>query len=258
MSDSQQARVQAQFGQHAAAYVTSATHAAGAELARLVALAQPQPGWTMLDVATGGGHTALTFAPRVRQVIACDVTLPMLRAARDFVAGQGAGGVWYGGGAAEHLPFAPARFDLITCRIAAHHFSDLFGFVLECARVLKPGGRLLVQDMVLPPDEQAARYVDAFEKYRDPSHQRAYADYEWQGTLLDAGLTVEHSEIIQKRHELIPWAQRTGCPPDVIDRLQVLLLRAPAPVREWMQPDYAGTDYATFCNRHILLCGSKP
>ena len=59
-------RARSQFGRTAAAYVTSAGHAKGAELAEMVAYAEtvfgPLEGRTALDVATGGGHTALAFA----------------------------------------------------------------------------------------------------------------------------------------------------------------------------------------------------
>jgi ubiquinone/menaquinone biosynthesis C-methylase UbiE len=256
MSDDIKSQAQERFGKFAQGYVDSKTHAQGGELARLLELAQPQSDWLALDVATGGGHTALAFAPHIRQVVAYDLTPLMLQAARKFITQQ-VENVAFVAGDAENMPFADARFDLITCRIAAHHFPDVFKFAQSCRRVLKPGGTLLIQDIVLPDDEKAARYVDSFEKLRDPSHNRAYAEYEWRGTFLDAGLSVDSTEIILKRHEFLPWAQRQGCTPEVIERLQVMLLRAPQTVLDWMQPEYAGTDYATFCNRHLIIRGRR-
>jgi hypothetical protein len=85
--------------------------------------------------------------------------------------------------------------------------------------VLKAGGLLLVQDHVLPEDEQAARYVDAFERLRDPSHNRAYAQTEWVDMFRTARLKVEHTEQIIKRHAFMPWAERQGCTPETIERL---------------------------------------
>jgi len=58
--------VTARFAAHAQGYVTSPSHAAGDDLERLVTLAEPQPDWRLLDVATGGGHTALRFAADTR------------------------------------------------------------------------------------------------------------------------------------------------------------------------------------------------
>ena len=59
------------------------------------------------------------------------------------------------------LQFNAESFDLVTCRIAAHHFSDAKLFVKEATRVLKPGGLLLVQDQVMPEDDMTARYIEA-------------------------------------------------------------------------------------------------
>jgi SAM-dependent methyltransferase len=258
MSDDIKAQAQARFGEYAQGYVTSATHAKGAELERLVQMAQPQPTWRMLDIATGGGHTALKFAPLVQEVVAYDYATPMLDAARQFIEGQGVTNVAYVQGDAENLPFEDAEFDFVTNRIAAHHFPDVFKFAQGCYRILKPGGTLLIQDQVVPDNERDAFYVNSFEKLRDPSHVRALPGYEWNGTLLDAGFAVEETEVIIKRHELLHWAKMQGSTPEVIERLQVLLLQAPPRVVAWMLPEYAGTDFATFCNRHILIVAKKP
>ena len=70
--------VQEQFGKTAAHYLTSKPHAKGKSLERLVELTSPQKGWSVLDVATGGGHVAYTFAPHVARVWATDITQEML------------------------------------------------------------------------------------------------------------------------------------------------------------------------------------
>jgi protein-L-isoaspartate O-methyltransferase len=62
--------IQRKFGEATAEYAASAVHARGASLARLVELVDPKPSWRVLDVATGAGHTALAFAPRVARVTA--------------------------------------------------------------------------------------------------------------------------------------------------------------------------------------------
>src|SRR4051812_30238835 len=77
------ALAQAQFGPVAQAYVTSTRHAEGADLQRLVELAAPRGNERMVDIATGGGHTALRFAPHVASVVAFDLTASMLKAARE-------------------------------------------------------------------------------------------------------------------------------------------------------------------------------
>lgn len=250
-------QAQQRFGQRAQGYVSSENHAKGGDLERLIELAQPQPGWLALDVATGGGHTALKFAPHVARLIASDLTPAMLGAARDFIRGKGATNVNFSAADAESLPFAGGTFDLVTCRIAPHHFPDVFRFVQECARVLKPVGLLLVQDQLVPDDDRAARYLDAFERLRDPSHNRIYAEYEWRGMFLDAGLSVEAAEGYAKTADLVPWAELQDCTPEVIERLQVMLAQAPQAVADWLHTTCAGTKDATFDHRYILILGRK-
>lgn len=258
MPDDPKSQAQDRFNRLADRYVTSTSHAKGGELDRLLAIAQPAPDWLALDIATGGGHTALKFAPQVRRMIAADIGVNMLAAARQFITSSGAANVTYAASDAEHLAFATNTFDLVTCRIAPHHFPDVFRFITECARVLKPGGYLLIQDHVLPEDERDGKYVDAFERLRDPSHNRAYAEYEWRGLYLDAGLTVEHTEEITKRHPLVSWAERQECTPATIERLQILLKQAPAAVAAWMQPECTGTADASFLGHHLIILGRKP
>src|SRR5688572_28823263 len=82
-------RVQQHFGATAHEYVTSARHASGGGLDQLVELAEPTPDSDALDIATGGGHTALALAPHVRQIIASDLTPKMLDAAKGFLIEKG-------------------------------------------------------------------------------------------------------------------------------------------------------------------------
>jgi ubiquinone/menaquinone biosynthesis C-methylase UbiE len=249
---------QSRYSQFARSYVTSETHARGPELDRLVELARPAAGWNVLDVATGGGHTALKFAPLVARVVATDITPEMLEQAEAFVTSRGGDNVRFELADAEELPFDDGAFDLVTCRIAPHHFADAPRFVREGARVLKVSGLLLVQDHVLPEDEAAARYIDAFERLRDPSHHRAYAESEWEAMFQAAGLRVEQAEQILKRHQFLPWAERQGCTPDIIGRLVEVVEQASGPVAEWMQPRDFGTPQATFVDHHIIIAGRKP
>jgi ubiquinone/menaquinone biosynthesis C-methylase UbiE len=113
----------------------------GESLDRLLVLAAPQPGWRLLNVATGGGHTALAFAPRVREVVATDLTPDRLAAPASYIRGLGAANVVCREADAIALPFDDGEFDLVTCRVAPHHFPDRAQFVREMARVLRPGAQ---------------------------------------------------------------------------------------------------------------------
>src|SRR5712692_8211664 len=125
--------VQEQFGATAAHYLTSKPHAKGKSLERLVELVQPKPGWRALDVATGAGHTAYAFAPHVARVWATDITEEMLTLVRAEIDKRKLANVRVAYAKAEALPFEDESFDLVTCRIAPHHF-DSIALFLDAAR----------------------------------------------------------------------------------------------------------------------------
>lgn len=207
MTEQTKAAVRREFGANATAYVTSAPHAKGASLERLRTLVELQPAWRVLDVATGAGHTALTFAPHVQQVWATDITPEMLEQVRRQAEQRQVTNLIIELADAEQLPYADAMFDLVTCRIAPHHFDAPDRFVTEAARVLAPGGVLAVVDNIVPHG-RAGAYVNAFEKLRDPSHVRCLSMEEWRDLFVRCGFAVGHAETIVKRIDFGDWAAR--------------------------------------------------
>jgi len=248
---------QQQFGTHAQGYVNSPTHASGSNLDRLVEAVAPRPGMRALDIATGGGHTARRLWQAGAWTVAGDLTLPMLRAARASLCAQGCDGVTFVQLDAEDLPFATGAFDAVTCRIAPHHFPDVARFVREMARVVRPGGVVGVVDQLAPSDPKAARYINAFERLRDPSHLWAYNQAEWEGFFTGAGLAVETVETFAVDHTLGEWTERMGCDAATTLRLRAMMVHAPEPVVEWMRPHVTPVGDPTFVIRQILIVGRK-
>lgn len=239
--------VERQFGAHAAAYATSNVHAKGASLQRIVDLVRPQSEWRVLDVATGAGHTAATFAPQVASVIAGDLTEEMLAEAAKLAAARNLANMTTKRMDASELPFPDASFDLVTCRIAAHHFPQPARFAAEVARVLVPGGLFALVDNVAPdalttPGVDAVSLVAAerayneFERLRDPSHVRALTASEWQTVLGWSGLRLVHAELMRKEMQLGDWARRLGCDATTIDRLRGMLDEASPALAAFLQP----------------------
>jgi ubiquinone/menaquinone biosynthesis C-methylase UbiE len=234
MTEQTKATVRREFGANAAAYVTSATHAKGASLERLLALTNPQPDWQMLDIATGAGHTAFLFAPHVRRVWATDITPEMLDQVRQHAPARGVDNLVIELADAEKLPYADGAFDLVTCRIAPHHFDFPEHFVGEAARVLKPGGVLAVVDNIVP-DGLAGDYINAFEKLRDPSHVRCLSIEAWQARFEHHSLVVEHAETLYKRVEFTTWAARHDA--NMQRYLLAMLHQAHGEAAEFLQPE---------------------
>ena len=257
-------KVQQQFGANAAAYATSPVHAKGYSLTRLVEITQPQPDWQVLDVATAAGHTAFAFAPYVAHVIASDLTPEMLTVAADLAAEKGLPNVSFEPADAEALPYEATAFDLVTCRIAPHHFPDIQQFINEAARVLKPGGLLAVVDNIVPGTHlrgkkarlinEAGSYVNAFEKLRDPSHGRCWSISEWERGFAQAGFTVQHQELLHKEMEFAPWAARMQVSPEDTIRLKAMLVQAPTAVSDFLTPQISN-DRITFRLTELLVVG---
>jgi ubiquinone/menaquinone biosynthesis C-methylase UbiE len=236
------ARVRAFFGANASAYITSTTHAQGESLARIVALAAPAAQDVVLDVATGAGHNALSFAPHVQQVVATDLTPQMLTEARQLAGTRRVRNVRFCQGDAEHLPFASNSFGVVTSRIAPHHFPDVARAVREMARVCQAGGCVAIVDNITPEEEATAAYINAFETCRDPSHHWAYSLTQWRTFFGQAGLTLAAEETLIKPMNFAAWTARFGLEDDVIEDLRQQLFNAPLPVRAHLQPRLEGQE----------------
>jgi ubiquinone/menaquinone biosynthesis C-methylase UbiE len=228
--------VQAQFGAVAEKYVTSSIHARGDDLGRMIELAHPRGHERLLDIATGGGHTALAFAPHVREVVATDLTPRMLEAATAFIRRQGAANVSFELADAEALPFPYASFDIVTTRIAPHHFPNPQEYIREVARVLRPGGLFVLDDNMAPEDRELDLFMNRFEQWRDPGHVRNHTVAEWRLWMELAGLYVQHVEPLQgKRYDFASWTAQMRMPEAERDALEAWLIAAPARCAEFFQ-----------------------
>jgi SAM-dependent methyltransferase len=186
------------WSERADLYRESEAHREGKDLDLIVEWAEGQ---NALDVATGGGHVARRLSEA-----GFDVTT------LDPAPGMGATVV----APAEDIPFADGSFDVVACRVAAHHFADVTKAVGEMARVSR--GLVLMADNLFLGER-----VEEAEKLRDPTHVRCYSEGEWRGLFAGAGLTVEDMRSFEKRIELEPWLARAGCEGDEARRVQELL-----------------------------------
>lgn len=261
MSDEQDAakdRNRTQFGANASNYATSPVHAKGASLARMVELAEPKSDWRALDVASAAGHTAFAFAPHVASVIATDLTPEMVALATEQAAERGLSNVRTKLADAEALPFEDNSFELVTCRIAPHHFPTPATFIHEVARVLAPGGTFAMVDNIVPKDADVAAVYNAWELRRDPSHIRALSMDEWTSLCVGAGLEVRHVETAPKVMGFQFWVDNMSVPEDDRPGLLADLLHADDNVAAFLQPSGSTAADAAFVLTEGLVIAVAP
>jgi SAM-dependent methyltransferase len=188
-------------------YAGSREHSEGDDLERVVAWCEPGPGVTALDVATGGGHVARRLHDLGCAVTSCDAAAGMRP---DVVC------------PAEELPFEDGAFDVVVCRVAAHHFTDPGRALREMARVTR---RLVVFEDTLWVDERVHRA----EKVRDATHVRQYARAEFLRMFAAAGLDVLAEATFLRRHEMSDWLSATGCDGACAEEVRRLLAHVAEP-----------------------------
>jgi ubiquinone/menaquinone biosynthesis C-methylase UbiE len=203
--DSKQSASAAQFDRQSDRYgkshILADTQDVAAGLEGLAASA----GATALDVATGGGHTALWLARHGWKVAAGDIAPRMLESAKKLCAESGLE-IETRLFPAEVMPFATGSFDLVTVRVAPHHFSSPAKFILETARVLKQEGHFLLIDGSVPEeDPETEEWLHRIEKWRDPSHGRLLSRKSWEELVRAAGLKIVRSELHPLKQPDLQW-----------------------------------------------------
>lgn len=212
MTTSHEALVERQFGAQAAAYVASAAHAAGADLDRIEAIVRGQGTARLLDLGCGGGHAAYRAAPHVAQVVACDLSPAMLAAVAVEAERRGIANIAVEAAAAEALPFADGAFDILLCRLTAHHWRDWEAGLRAARRVTRAGGRAVFIDTVAPADAPVDTHLQAIELLRDPSHVRNRRIDEWVAALARAGFAVERVGTHRLPLDFALWIARMRTP----------------------------------------------
>lgn len=249
-------KAQQQFSPNAERYARAAYFSMNAALAEMIEVMQPAPHWRMLDVATGGGHTAFAFAPAVQRVIAADVTPAMLRAASIVAQERSLHNIAFEAADAETLPHDDAVFDAVTCRVAAHHFSDAGEGVRQMARVTKAGGQVGLIDPVVPYERAAADEINAWEMLRDPSHVACLTVNGWASLFCAANLDAVHINTFEVEVDFDDLMSRAGRDVATTDALRRRLLHGSPAMREFFKPQSRGSRL-TFTWPQVLIVGRK-
>lgn len=254
MDESIKEKVKEVFGKNADKYRTSDIHAKGDDLPLLAEWLEPHNTWTVLDIATGGGHVSKALAPHVKSVFSTDLTEKMLENTANFLDTLFEN-ISYVIADAEALPFLKNRFDAVVCRIAPHHFPNPEKFVQEAARVLKPGGRFVLIDNVAPEDPKLAEFMNKTEKLRDNSHVRCLSKLEWSSLLRRYGL-VETKTLDRKKIFQYPvWVARTTESEEQIEQVTEHLLAADQDTANYFSLNVEGNRIQSFViDEWMVMC----
>ncbi len=197
------------FNEAAFNYYISSDHIKGDDLDLIRKNFKNKEFECLLDVATGAGHCAAAVPARKRFTL--DPSMPMLKTARDkFGLSMPVCAV------AESLPFTDNTFDIITCRIAMHHFRNPHSFFREAKRVLRPLGWMIVIDNVVDVEDS---YLNVIEYIRDSTHIRSYTLEEILGFAGEDFRLIDYSCIF-KKHDFPEWAGRLAEGPEAVERIE--------------------------------------
>jgi ubiquinone/menaquinone biosynthesis C-methylase UbiE len=152
--------------------------------ASLEALGLEQPD-RLLDLGCGTGSASRTAAAKAASVVGVDLSPEMIGRAHEL--GAGLENVRFEVGDAEHLRFDDGVFTAVLCSNSFHHYPDPVRAVREMARVLEPGGRLVIGDACA--DTRIVRIADLALRRLEPGHVRIYRSGDVGSFLAAAGLT---------------------------------------------------------------------
>jgi ubiquinone/menaquinone biosynthesis C-methylase UbiE len=223
-----------QFGSTATRYLASPVHSSGADLDRLARLARESRISSALDLGCGAGHASYALARGgASRVVAYDLSEQMLEVAAAEAKERGHDQMEFRAGPAEQLPFPDTSFDLVVTRYSAHHWMNALAAVHEAARILKPGGTLIVIDVLAPENPLMDTVLQTVEILRDLSHVRDYRESEWRSMLEAANLSSPCVHRWRLQMEFDSWVARIRTTPARVDALKVVLDELPSEAREY-------------------------
>lgn len=211
-----------EFTRQAMSFGRSEALTSAQTLGALVELVPEDPRAQWIDVACGPGVVTRAMAERVGSVSGVDLTPAMIEEAEKRAREEGFRNVDFAVGDATSLDFADDAFEGAITRLSLHHVPAPRRVVAEMARVVCPGGMVVVADLAAGRDRDAAAWREEIERLRDPSHWACVTPERLREAGAAAGLVLENEEIVPVDIDFDDWLARGSGGPaaaGLIDRL---------------------------------------
>jgi ubiquinone/menaquinone biosynthesis C-methylase UbiE len=213
-----------------------------------------------IDVACGPGTFTRPFASRVGRAVGIDLTPAMIEKARAESARAGITNIEFIRGDIYALPFTDGVANIVACGYAFHHMQEPARALAEMTRVLRPGGRVAIAD-IIAAEGLGGEIQNKVERVRDPSHTSAQTVLQFRRLIHDARLSLLSEELRPHWYDFDLWMRNAGSLPGDATYVQVRRM-----MDEIMPHDISGlnpryskkTGKIEFLHTVLLIVAEKP
>jgi SAM-dependent methyltransferase len=201
--------IREEFTHQSGSFGKAAVMTSAETLGALVELVPEDASARWIESACGTGLVSRALAGRVGSVTGVDLTPAMLEQAKSGAADEGIENAGFSAGDATALEFPDGSFDGGVTRLSLHHIPVPGRAIAELARVVRPGGSVIVGDLVADEaDGEGALWREEIERLRDPSHWACRAPEQLREMGSAAGLSLEREQLIPLDIDFEDWLAR--------------------------------------------------
>jgi SAM-dependent methyltransferase len=219
--------IRAEFTHQSRTFGTAAAMISAETLGALIELVPEDPGAEWIDLACGPGVVSRATGAKVGAVKGVDLTPAMIEEAERRATEEGIENVHFSLGDVTALDFAADSFDGAITRLSLHHIPAPGRVVAEMARLVRPGGWVLVSDIAADRDRDASAWREEIERLRDPSHWACQTPERLRGMGEAAGLDLDEEKLVPIEINFDDWLARGSGGEGAADLVTRLLCEQP-------------------------------
>jgi SAM-dependent methyltransferase len=220
--------IREEFTHQSRSFGTSPAMTSEETLGALVEAVPEDPTADWIDLACGPGVVSRAMAARVGTVTGVDLTPAMIEEAERRAQEEGIDNVGFALGDVTALDLDDDSFDGAITRLSLHHIPAPARVVAEMARLVRPGGWVVVSDIVADRDRDANAWREEIERLRDPSHWACHTPEGLRAMGAAAGLVLNEERLIPIEIDFDDWLGRGSGGTDAAGLVAQLLLEQPA------------------------------